>query len=71
MKTMTKDQVKQKFRREGRTFTGWANENGYKPHQVIRVLNGFDKGNFGRAHEIAVKLGLKPATEPNPELGRN
>jgi gp16 family phage-associated protein len=23
------------------------------------VLNGFDKGHYGKAHDIAVKLGLK------------
>ena len=57
---MTPDQVKANFRREGRTFSAWARENGYTPHRVIRVLNGFDKGHYGIAHEIAVKLGLKP-----------
>lgn len=57
---MTPDQVKAKFRREGRTFASWAREHGYQPIQVIRLINGFDKGNYGRAHEIAVKLGLKP-----------
>ncbi|RAS18915.1 gp16 family phage-associated protein [Microvirgula sp. AG722] len=56
---MTPAQVKARFRREGRTFTAWADENGYTRNAVYRVLNGFDKGNYGRAHEIAVKLGLK------------
>ncbi len=57
---MTPEQLKQKFRREGLTFTAWAKENGYHPRNVIRLVNGFDKGHFGKAHEIAVKLGLKP-----------
>lgn len=56
---MSPIQVKSKFRREGKTFTEWASENGYPRNAVYRVLNGFDKANYGRAHEIAVKLGLK------------
>ena len=56
---MTPAQIKSKFRREGKTFTDWASEHGYPRNAVYRVLNGFDKANYGRAHEIAVKLGLK------------
>ena len=62
---MTADQIKEKFRSEGKTFSGWAREHGYAPIRVIRVLNGFDKGHYGQAHEIAVKLGLKPAPKSN------
>ncbi len=57
---MTPDQLKQQFRANGTTFTQWAKDNGYRPNQVLRVLNGFDKGSRGAAHDIAVKLGLKP-----------
>jgi gp16 family phage-associated protein len=60
---MTPAQIKQKFRREGRTFSAWAREHGYSPNKVVRLINGFDKGHYGQAHEIAVKLGLKPAPE--------
>ncbi|GAA5784678.1 DNA-binding protein [Chitiniphilus shinanonensis] len=56
---MTPAQVKAKFRSEGKTFTQWAEENGYSRNQVYRVLNGTDKGHYGKAHEIAVALGLK------------
>lgn len=31
--------------------------------EVLRVLNGFEKGHYGKAHEIAVKLGLKPSSD--------
>lgn len=58
---MTAEQIKKKFRRNGLTFSRWARQEGYTPNKVIRVLNGFDKGNYGQAHEIAVKLGLKEA----------
>lgn len=56
---MTADEIKAKFRAEGRTVTKWALDNGYRRNAVYRVLNGFDKAHYGNAHEIAVKLGLK------------
>ncbi|MGO1073204.1 DNA-binding protein [Lysobacter sp. CA199] len=57
---MTPSQLKAKFRREGRTFSDWARQNGFKPDQVSRVVNGRSPANYGKAHEIAVALGLKP-----------
>lgn len=56
---MTSDQVKSRLRCQGKTITQWAADNGYPRVAVYRVLNGIDKAHFGRAHEIAVKLGLK------------
>lgn len=56
---LTPTQVKQQLRQRGVTITQWAQDRGYKPSAVYRVLNGFDKANYGRAHEIAVALGLK------------
>lgn len=58
---MTTQQFKTWLRRQGKTIRQWAEENGYPPVAVYRVLNGVDKANFGRAHDIAVKAGLKPA----------
>ena len=60
-KALTPDQVKQQFQQQGKTFTDWASENGYKRGEVYRVLNGQAKAHYGKAHEIAVKLGIKPA----------
>ena len=60
---MTGEQVKEKFKKEGVTVSSWARKNGYMPNEVIRVLNGFAKGNYGKAHEIAVELGMKPKSE--------
>lgn len=57
---MTPEQVKQKFRTEGRTFTDFAKQHGFDRNDVYRVLNGQLKGYRGTGHEIAVKLGLKP-----------
>jgi gp16 family phage-associated protein len=60
---MTPDKIKDKFHREGVTFTEWAKQHGYSRGEVYRVLNGQAKAKYGRAHEIAVKLGLKPGAE--------
>lgn len=59
MKT-TIEQVKQRFRDEGETVSSWARKNGFRPHAVYRVLNGYDNGHYGTAHKIAQALGLKP-----------
>lgn len=61
-KALTTDQVKQQFHSSGKTVTEWAAENGYTRNEVYRVLNGQAKAHYGKAHEIAVKLGMKPAT---------
>jgi gp16 family phage-associated protein len=72
-KALTPDQVKQQFRARGLTLTQWAADRGYNREAVYRVLNGKDKAHFGRAHEIAVALGLKvPDEEPSTTTqGRN
>lgn len=60
-KALSADQVKENFRRVGKTITEWATENGYTRKEVYRVLNGQAKAHYGKAHDIAVKLGLKPS----------
>ncbi len=59
-KSLSPEQVKARFRAKGITVTQWAEDHGYPRNAVYRVLNGFDKCHYGRAHEIAVALGLKP-----------
>ena len=59
---MTSEQVKNLFRQRGITFTRWAEEHGYSRNEVYRVLNGQTKARYGKAHEIVVKLGLKPTS---------
>jgi len=56
---LTPEQVKTQFRQAGRTITDWALEHGYSRNAVYRVLNGQAKAHYGKAHDIAVKLGLK------------
>lgn len=56
----TPDQIKAEFLAAGITVSGWARDRGYTPREVSLVLNGQVKGRYGKGHEIAVKLGLKP-----------
>lgn len=58
---MTSQQVKQNLHQRGLTITQWAAQHGYSREAVYRVLNGQSKAHYGKAHDIAVKLGLKPA----------
>ncbi|ENY6783336.1 DNA-binding protein [Providencia rettgeri] len=62
---MTPEQVKNNLRQQGKTVTNWAKEHGYNRNQVYQVLNGQTKARYGAAHEIAVKLGLKPSAATN------
>ncbi|MGB4227735.1 MAG: DNA-binding protein [Candidatus Dechloromonas phosphoritropha] len=56
----TSDQVRAEFKEEGITITKWAQDRGYPLNKVYRVLSGIEKGYYGKAHEIAVALGIKP-----------
>lgn len=63
MHTKTPEQVKYEFEQNGQPVSSWAIENGYEPQEVYKVLNGQAKCKRGKAHEIAVKLGIK--AQPN------
>lgn len=56
---LTPEQVKAQFAREGKTFSDWAEERGYNKFDVYKVINGQTKARRGKAHDIAVDLGLK------------
>ncbi len=56
---MTPDTFKTRLRSQGKTIRQWAEENNFPPLAVYRVLNGLEKGRFGRAHDIAVAAGIK------------
>ncbi|MDN3441075.1 DNA-binding protein [Psychrobacter sp. APC 3279] len=45
---------------QGLTINDWAAENDYPVAEVYKVLSAERKGLYGRAHEIAVAVGLKP-----------
>lgn len=61
-KVYTPEQVKQRLRMQGLTTTEWARARGYTRNEVYRVLNGQSKAHYGKAHDIAVALGMKPDT---------
>jgi gp16 family phage-associated protein len=58
-KPYTTDQVRGFFLADGLALSAWAEANGYSRHAVYCVLGGQFKGHRGKAHEIALKLGLK------------
>ena len=60
---MTSASFKARLRAQGKTIAQWADENGFERLDVYRVLAGVYKGNFGKAHTIAVKAGLKADPE--------
>lgn len=62
---ITPEQFRERLRGRGMTLVQWSLDHGFPVTAVSRVLNGADKARYGRAHEIAVALGLKipPADE--------
>ncbi len=46
----------------------WAKAHGFNREEVYAVLNGRSKGRHGRAHRIAVLLGIKadPSSQEAP-----
>lgn len=56
---MKAEKIKAGFRERGETIKDWCDARGYDPTYVSRILNGTIKANRGKAHEIAVELGIK------------
>ncbi len=56
--TLTPEQVKAEFERQGVSIADWARDNGFPPPLVYRVLNGASPKR-GTSHKIAVELGIK------------
>lgn len=46
---------------QGKTYDQVASEIGYPKWLINRVLNGISKAKYGKAHDCAVALGIKPA----------
>jgi gp16 family phage-associated protein len=57
---MTPEMFKASLRQRGITIAQWSADHGYTPLEVYRVLEGVNKGNFGKGHEILVAAGIKP-----------
>ena len=56
---MKAEKIKAGFRERGETIKDWCDARGYDPTYVSRILNGNVKANRGKAHQIALELGLK------------
>jgi gp16 family phage-associated protein len=62
---VTPQQRKKQFVDRGESVTAWAAKHGFEGDlsAVYRVLNAQSPARRGKHHEIAVKLGIKPAPE--------
>lgn len=69
LQPITPEQFKANLQEQGKTLIEWSAENGYPDWLVVRLLNGQSKGTRGKAHECAVKMGIKadPALNPTQE----
>lgn len=55
----TPKEVKEEFSRAGISIGAWAKQNGFHRQDVYSVLSGSNKAKYGKAHAVAVALGLK------------
>lgn len=62
----TRDEVKRRFEAHGETITDWAQHHGFTRGEVYAFLNGRTKGKRGRAHRLAVLLGVKAKPDEGP-----
>jgi gp16 family phage-associated protein len=57
---MTPQQAKDEFIAKGECPAHWADQHGFSRSLTYQVLNGRSAMRRGEAHQIAVKLGIKP-----------
>jgi|GEM_PF-679584 len=57
------ERIKGNFQASGITISQWARDHNYTPRDVSLVLNSQIKGRYGKGHDIAVALGLKPSIQ--------
>jgi gp16 family phage-associated protein len=55
----TAEQVKEDFLRQGISISGWAKQHGFSKSTVHRVIAGETHNRWGKAHKVAVLLGMK------------
>lgn len=64
-------QAKQWLRRQGKTVRAFCREHGLDEQAAYEVLSGRQTGHFGKAHQAAVALGIKPDPDnPAPAITR-
>jgi len=57
----TRSEARAWLARHGVTISSWARSNGFRPSVVASLLAGRTRGQWGEAHQAAVRLGLRPA----------
>lgn len=60
------ERARRGFEDRGEAIKDWAAERGHDPHIVYFVLNGKLRGLRGKAHRVAVDLGLKAGHKAQP-----
>jgi gp16 family phage-associated protein len=60
------EHARQRFYLRGQSVAEWSRAHGFDERQVYSVLSGRSKALRGRAHLIAVELGLKPRLADEP-----
>lgn len=55
----SREEIRSEFERQGLTVKCWALHHGFEPSEVYAMLAGRTRGRRGRAHDLAVALGLK------------
>lgn len=56
--------IREGFFDRGESIRAWSLARGFEPNLVYHVLTGRSKGTRGKAHRIAVALGLKSLSTP-------
>jgi gp16 family phage-associated protein len=62
----TGEQVRREFVFRGESISAWARKHGFSAAQVFEVIAGRNRGRRGKAHEIAVMLGMKNGAVEGP-----
>lgn len=55
----SRQEARRWFESRGLSISDWAAANGFRPRDVYAALSGRTRGRRGKAHEVAVALGLK------------
>jgi len=59
--TRTPAEAREWLERHGVTISAWARSHGFEPSIVAALLAGRTRGHWGKAHQAAIELGLRPA----------
>lgn len=61
---MHREELREAFRERGESIRDWAARHNFDPGTVYAVISGRIRGDRGKAHHVAVALGLKRPPAP-------